>query len=930
MPLFLKKRFGFLPGYAKTELPFVLLVAIAAFAAASVPPPDSVSLPIRVYPPDGTSEHVEPITLTVEAPSGVDSLYVHAHQPFNSIGGWNKGVADDGFDPEGAAEIRLNGKAGGTWTPIRDENVDCAWPEEAYQCIAGVYHTVRFTLPVSNVQSGSNTIEFKFNGTEGVRSGYRVLGIGFMTPSDPSVQDFDPFRHGAHDPSQLEKDNVSEWLPPEGFGNATAIQEGARIWNETGILNEVDGTDIRASCGSCHAKDGRDLKYFGYSNRTIIARSRAHGLSAEQGKKIAAYIRSRVLRTENGASYDAPGRPWNPPYQPGPAGFGPDGKQGPDEANPVYWAAGAGIDWVLDTPREVPGTRRDMLAYLFPASGDHSNPQGVAWYNDPVSGKRELPWREVSTDSTLNMRSMPLALQFPDWNNWLPKIHPMDAVPDQFIDGEAQRWYQEEVPEALQSGDLGGIETATRRMKSELRNTDGVTNHPKPAGYSDNKHAISRASVQQWLAVKYWETFHGHHLEDKADDAYCDDPDRPWCEPLGWIGRQRIPFDIAGHISAPSGQQSAPWIYSGEAQEKVFSHIWYHLQMVLNPGTQPRSSGQTPVDIGYQRGHVSNTVEFYDIPHGFRQFQTEIKVWQVNSRTGRIDDSRRGWNANISRTNFFEDSITRRENVTRALQTAGMRAWWDQMRRHDISDFPREATNEYYYPERYPPEPDEYPVNPRQGLQTYQYIIHANERDRLPESLIDSIGTEWGQPMWPTTGEETSGPAWDEIATPPIQQDLTLDEGWNIISVHVAPENASVEQVFAETDRVSFMKNEVGQAYIPALDVNQIGEWSILEGYKVYAEDTQEATVTGTPVDSDTPIELSEGWNLIPFYPRTPIDAATALAPIDDVLTVARDENGNEYKPSRNINEIGNLTPGNGYAVYVRSDTTFTYPVDSE
>ena len=218
----------------------------------------------------------------------------------------------------------------------------------------------------------------------------------------------------------FKKNDYSTWAPPAGYDNATDISEGEQLWNEEGILDELDGSSIQASCASCHARDGRDLKYFNYSNRTIIARSQGHGLSPEQGKQIAAYIRSVDLRKEDGSSYMAPGRPWNPPYQPGPRGFGPDGNLGPDEADQVYWAAGAGLEWVLDAEREVPNTERDMLAHLFPKNGDPSN--GVDWLSDG-----SLNWHHIRHDKTLNIREIPITAQFPDWNNWLPRIHPMDV-----------------------------------------------------------------------------------------------------------------------------------------------------------------------------------------------------------------------------------------------------------------------------------------------------------------------------------------------------------------------------------------------------------------------------------------------------------------------------------------------------------------------
>ena len=128
----------------------------------------------------------------------------------------------------------------------------------------------------------------------------------------------------------------------------------------------------------------------------------------------------------------------------------------------------------------------------------------------------------------------------------------------------------------------------------------------QPSGYSDNKFAQARWSAYAWKAVKHWEIFHGNHLENVADDMYCTtpDPDREYCEPLGWMGRARDVYDVAPHISAPSGQKSSPWIYAGESSEKIMSHLWYQLQLTVNPGSGPGSTRQTPVDWGYQRSHT--------------------------------------------------------------------------------------------------------------------------------------------------------------------------------------------------------------------------------------------------------------------------------------------------------------------------------------
>ena len=59
--------------------------------------------------------------------------------------------------------------------------------------------------------------------------------------------------------------------------------------------------ELHAHCTDCHAEDGRDLKYFNYSNLSIIERAKFHGMTAEDGRDIAGYIR--------GLATPAPGRP---------------------------------------------------------------------------------------------------------------------------------------------------------------------------------------------------------------------------------------------------------------------------------------------------------------------------------------------------------------------------------------------------------------------------------------------------------------------------------------------------------------------------------------------------------------------------------------------------------------------------------------------
>jgi len=143
--------------------------------------------------------------------------------------------------------------------------------------------------------TGTNTVRFRFNLTDGVSSGYRVLAWNFLTAEGAEIIPSEEFA----------EDNPDAWSAP--FTDKGSIQAGRELWQAATLTqsSNPDAPRIHAHCADCHAQDGRDLKYFNYSNHSIVTRSRFHGLSTLQGEQIASYIRS--LSSPN------PGRPWNPP-----------------------------------------------------------------------------------------------------------------------------------------------------------------------------------------------------------------------------------------------------------------------------------------------------------------------------------------------------------------------------------------------------------------------------------------------------------------------------------------------------------------------------------------------------------------------------------------------------------------------------------------
>ena len=126
--------------------------------------------------------------------------------------------------------------------------------------------------------------------------------------------------------------------------------------------------------------------------------------------------------------------------------------------------------------------------------------------------------------------------------------------------------------------------------------------------------------------------------------------------------------------------------------------------------------------------------------------------------------------------------------------------------------------------------------------------------------------------------------------------------------------------------QVILIKNGVGQAVFPSYAINDIGDWNVLEGYKVKAFSPFTLTLGCTKVEPDTPIVLSAGWTIIPYLKDQPLDAAIALASLNPNIILVKDGSGLAYFPLYGINDIGDMLPGQGYQLKLFNEDTLVYP----
>ena len=484
----------------------VCLTAVLLFTAAR---------PAQAADPDG------PLTLPVEvlgAPNCTETCRLVLPTGAATVTGLQ--LTMHGLTYEGKASVQLNG---GAWRTLTNGNVEMPQVEKGFWGMGGIHSTLRMTVPLKagEVKNGANTVVFRFNDQDGKSIGYRVLGVNFVAGTKELLP-----------ASAFHQDEPAAWTAPHAA--PAAIAEGKTLWYSAPLTHGK--AKLVARCADCHAHDGRDLKYFNYSNKSIVERSIFHGLTRTQGEQIASYIRSLPV------PYEAKGRPWNPPYQPGPG----------MDARPVRsWAAGAGLEAVLANDLQT-------LNYIFPGG---------------IAGKN------LAKD--LNVREIPLAVQFPDWNRWLPEVHPNDAYPDVYPKDLYVALY------ATLRSNLAGKspEAAAKYFNSKKSVWDGANGtgvskpdrkDPQYGAWAEKRKALGR-----WRIVKTWEMMTEFKMEEAGVSVFGAESDnRRWFH--GEVFRAAP--HMLGLVHTPS--------FHAESMQ------WYQLQLVLNDGNHHNPS-IVPIDWGY-------------------------------------------------------------------------------------------------------------------------------------------------------------------------------------------------------------------------------------------------------------------------------------------------------------------------------------------
>jgi hypothetical protein len=163
---------------------------------------------------------------------------------------------------------------------------------------------------------------------------------------------------------------------------------------------------------------------------------------------------------------------------------------------------------------------------------------------------------------------------------------------------------------------------------------------------------------------------------------------------------------------------------------------------------------------------------------------------------------------------------------------------------------------------------------------------------------------------------------------PADTQHIALEEGWNLISSRLVPDNPSMESVFAPiADAVEVVRGPSGAVYKPGDGTNTIGDWDVQKGYEVYMSSSQTLVIEGRPATgNESGISLQKGWNTISYLPSAAYSPTQALVSVGDTLAMLKDGTGNVSIPDEDIDQFGVMRPGDGFKVYASANSKLVYP----
>ena len=199
------------------------------------------------------------------------------------------------------------------------------------------------------------------------------------------------------------------------------------------------------------------------------------------------------------------------------------------------------------------------------------------------------------------------------------------------------------------------------------------------------------------------------------------------------------------------------------------------------------------------------------------------------------------------------------------------------------------------------------------GLKWYTVATGGTGNTTAPTPSTATIGTSTHYVSQTVSGCESPRSAIQiNIVAATIIQNITLSQGWNMISIHVHPSDSLFATIFNGLP-VQTVKNANGfWRSGGTIQLNSITKIIPGEGYLVYMNSAATLQVSGIAMQTNNFASLKTGWNLI----GCPFQTSTAFSTYFNATNteIIKDTEG-FWEPNNALSTIQNLIPGKGYYI---------------
>lgn len=165
------------------------------------------------------------------------------------------------------------------------------------------------------------------------------------------------------------------------------------------------------------------------------------------------------------------------------------------------------------------------------------------------------------------------------------------------------------------------------------------------------------------------------------------------------------------------------------------------------------------------------------------------------------------------------------------------------------------------------------------------------------------------------------------ITSNKVIQIINLRQNWNTISAYVIPDSPNMIEILASLgNKVVLIKDENGEATVPAQGINKLGNWDVKKGYQIRVTENTTLSITGTKVNpSVNPIALTDKWKIISYLCDNGNSPSSQFGSVASSIVLVKDQDGKNYIPSQGADGLKCLKPGFGYHVRGINNSSFTY-----